>query len=469
MENSGAMTEAKDVAKVLVTDNGFRAFLLLHSVEECSSISENEVAVLLNGAGVVFGVKTELLGGPIRNVTTEGKILIAEGVRPIAGKNGWVEYAGRTEPPAQAEATESKVDFHSLGWIHNVVKGDTVAIVHLPEQGVAGRTVTGKIVPAAAGKEQPLKLRKFVERDQDNPCRIIATHDGNLQVRPGHEIEIEPVITVRGDIDYSTGDIDFVGGVIVTGDVKGGFSVRAKTSVEIWGNVEDATVESDGDVKIQKGFVGQGKGAVVAGGSVTVQRVLNQTVTSGKDITVQREAVCAKLRANEKIFSPEASFAGCLLEAGSEIEVLNLGIGDHGQAKARVGKRALVLERINNNEKESLRIQKQVDDIKEGIYRFIRLELDGGANVIEQREKRSKLQALQGQLQKTLDDLRKERESLKLELGETKSAKIIVRDTLFSNVFVELNGIKKLVQCSLKEVILIENGGKIEERSLEVG
>jgi hypothetical protein len=71
------------------------------------------------------------------------------------------------------------------------------------------------------------------------------------------------------------------------------------------------------------------------------------------------------------------------------------------------------------------------------------------------------------ELQRKTEQLQKDKESIKLELEKDSSARIVVRDTLFPNVSVELNGLRKLNQNALKEVILIECGGKIEERSLE--
>jgi uncharacterized protein len=466
MATVSVIAESTPHAGIAVTEDGYTAYLWWGPQTDLHSFSENELTHLLEDAGIVFGVRKNLAQVIGDASDAEGRLVVAEGIRPVEGASGWVEYRKKTERAEENSNKEQKVDFHSLDWIQNVQESQTVAVLHPSEPGVPGTTVTGKTVACSPVKEAEFRLGKNVARHHTEPHTIVATVDGNLQIAPGGGIEVEPLITVRGDVDYSTGDLDFVGAVVVTGDVKSGFSVKAKQSIEVRGNVEDATVQSDGDIIIQKGFVGQGKGVVDAKGNVTVQRVLNQTITSGIDTTVMREAVGAKIRAGQRIVSPNATFVGCMLEAGKKIEVLSLGIGDKGQAKARVGRRGAILERLNANDKETIQIQKQLSDIKEVIYKLVRAELDNGSLTSEQQEAHATLRRLQPTLQKALDAHSEEKEMLKIQLTETASASIVIHDTLFSNVFVELNGVKKLFQNSLKEVLLTERAGKIEERSL---
>ncbi|HTP12462.1 MAG TPA: FapA family protein, partial [Bacteroidota bacterium] len=145
----------------------------------------------------------------------------------------------------------------------------------------------------------------------------------------------------------------------------------------------------------------------------------------------------------------------------------NLGLGEEANARVRVGKRALTLERINAREREAAHVRKQLEEVQEAVYKVIRSGLDAHTSAAEQQDRTVKLQAVQAQLQQALKENEQEREALRHELRETKDARIVVRDTLHANVFVELNGVKKLISGSLREVVLTENGGKIEERALE--
>lgn len=454
-------------AKMLISADGMEACLSCNGEAEPMLPSREEIASLLRDHNIVFGIREEAVEKLMQADPRSGPFLIAEGMRPIQGQDGWIEYSHAKHPPPQEEKEAKKVDFHELGWINNVSKSEIVAEVHPAEPGVPGTSVTGEKVDPQSVTTPSIKLGKGVSLDPGYPDRVIALEDGNAVLDADGTLHVETTITISGDVDYSTGNIDFVGSVIITGDVKSDFTVKAKKSIEIHGNVEDATIEAGGDVVVRNGFIGTGKGVLQAGGKATVHHVLNQKVTAGSEVIVVREAVCAKIVAGNRITAPTAVFVGCVLEAGNEIEVLNLGNGEEGQSRARVGRRGILNERVNTVDKDIAVVQKQASDTKDTLYKIVRIQLDKGGLSPEQQQLSAKLRFLQTELQRKIEQLQKDKESLKLELNKDSMARIIVRDTLFPNVSLEMNGLRKLNHNALKEVILTEYGGKIEEKPLE--
>jgi hypothetical protein len=95
------------------------------------------------------------------------------------------------------------------------------------------------------------------------------------------------------------------------------------------------------------------------------------------------------------------------------------------------------------------------------------MQLDNGKLTAEQDAFLTKLKLAQTELTKVVERLQKDAEDLKGQMRETGVARIVVRDTIHANVFVELNGVKKMMQGAIKEVILTEKDGAIEERHLE--
>lgn len=454
-------------AKVHISEDGMKAFLHLCGEPGTLNLTGRDVAQILQDHHVTYGIREEANRAELQIGSTPEGFLIAEGTPPTQGRDGWIEYRFKPEVRTEAEKDSAKVDFHNLGWIHNVLKSEMIAEIHPAEHGAPGMTVTGKQVEPKPVKQPALKTGKGVAFDAEHPNRVIAVEDGNAVVDVDGTVHVETTITIHGNVDYSTGDIDFVGSVLVTGDVKSDFAVKAKKTVEINGNVEDATIEAGGDVVIKNGFIGTGKGVLVSGGKATIHHILNQKVTAATEVVVVREAVCAKISAATRIVAPTAVFVGCTLEAGNEIEVCNLGNGEEGQSRARVGRRGIILERINQVEKEIATSQKQASDVKDTLYRLVRLQLDKGSLSPDQQAMNTKLRAAQVELQKRLEQLLKNKEQLRLELDKDSMARIIVRDTLFPNVSLEMNGLRKLNHNALKEVVLTERGGKIEEKPLE--
>jgi uncharacterized protein len=456
------------VATVSISDDGMEAFLSISGEAAASAPTRDEIAQLLLDHGVVHGIREEAVLAVMSAVPGSPRTIVAEGTKPTQGRDGCVEFCFKRKSQPGAEHESKKVDFHSLGWIQNVMKTDVVALIHPAEPGLPGTTVLGQTVDPHPVKMHALKLGKGVGLDPENPLRVLALEDGHAVLDASGTLQVQSTLTVHGDVDYSTGDIDFVGSVLITGDVKSDFTVKARKSIEINGNVEDATIEAGGDVLIKNGFIGTGKGTLTAGGKASIHHILNQKVTGASEVVVIREAICAKIAAGNKISGATAVFVGCTLEAGNEIEVLNLGNGEEGQSRARVGRRGILLERVKLVDKQIATAQKQAGDVKDTLYKLVRLQLDKGALSAEQQQLNAKLRTLQTEVQKNIERLQKDKETIRLELNEDSMARIVVRDTLFPNVSLEMNGLRKLNHNALKEVILVEHGGKIEEKPLEL-
>lgn len=467
MSVAARLMQISDAVRVVVSEDGFKAFLTFTEGSDAIPFSAHELRALLTEHGVVHGVRTDLEEVVANRVPQERSILVAVGKKPEEGKHGWIEYCFKASDRAPERSGEQKVDYHDLGWIHNVHKLVVIAEVHPAEAGIPGVTVSGDPAPPPPVQDPPLKLGSGVALDPSNHRKVIATVDGNAVVEKEGTLQVHQTITITGNVDYSTGDINFVGSVLVLGDVKSDFTIKAGHSVEIRGNVEDATIEAGGDVIIRKGFIGQGNGLIKAHGNVDIHHVWNQTVFADHIIRIVREGMRSKLHAAEKITAPAAVFVGALLEAGEEVEVCSLGHEDRTQAKVRVGRRALLMEQIASVESRRQNAQRQIEEAKNGIYRLVRLQLDNGSLTASQEGFLAKLKLAQSELTRMVDALDKDAEGLKSQLQEAGAARIIVHDTIFANVFVELNGIKKIVQDAIKEVVLTENGGKIEERPLE--
>ena len=104
-----------------------------------------------------------------------------------------------------------------------------------PERGKPGKTILGRYLDADNGKDLDInsRLGKNVYVDTDGKT-ICASIDGQV-VLNGEKISIEPVFVVEGDVTQKIGNIDFVGTVIVKGNVDG-YDIKATGNIEIEGN-----------------------------------------------------------------------------------------------------------------------------------------------------------------------------------------------------------------------------------------
>ena len=67
----------------------------------------------------------------------------------------------------QLKEKNGRVDFRELNLVENVEAGQILATKKPPEEGVAGRTVTGKSLPAKPGKNTQIEIGKNVKLSDD--------------------------------------------------------------------------------------------------------------------------------------------------------------------------------------------------------------------------------------------------------------------------------------------------------------
>jgi len=105
-------------------------------------------------------------------------------------------------------------------------------------------------------------------------------------VREGARVDIVQLYAISGDVDYSTGNIDFNGEVYVAGDVQPGFKVRATGNVRIDGMVDSANVESGKDLLISGGINGHGESKIVSGGEMSARFIDSADVSCEGNLLV---------------------------------------------------------------------------------------------------------------------------------------------------------------------------------------
>jgi uncharacterized protein len=278
-------------------------------------------------------------------------------------------------------------------------------------------------------------------------------------------IRVTPRV-IEGNVDQLTGDIESEGPLIIRGDVQSGRRVHSRGNLEVDGNVEDALLESDGDVIVRHGFTGHGNGKITAAGSVVVSHIHNQTVVAGKDITVENECINATLSAGRKILSPRAVVSGGRLEACQEVELGEIGLVDAVPPKIRAGHRAKVIEQIGTLDKDLANAERQLKEVKDAVYKLIKAKVDLGTVPADKEALLVKLQAAQKMLPERITAIGAERMALNAELQKKSDARIIVHGTVPATTMVEIDGARKILDAAITSAEFIQWGGALEARSL---
>ncbi|MGL5721474.1 MAG: DUF342 domain-containing protein [Brevinema sp.] len=245
-----------------------------------------EVVGALQKIGITFGINekviTEILDNDLYNVP----LVVAEGNPVEHGEDGYIEYLFPTgqEQIKYAVMSDGSVNFKELNIIHNVQKGDTLAIMHPPTPGANGKTLMGENIPANPGKEVAFNLGENVSISGDR-LKAVAADMGQVYLK-NNQICVDPALEISGDVDLSVGNIDFIGNVIIKGNVDDGFTVIAGGNVEIHGHIGKSFISAEGNIISHKGIQGRDDAKIECRGSLFAKFIERASLSVGQNIVV---------------------------------------------------------------------------------------------------------------------------------------------------------------------------------------
>lgn len=263
--------------------------------------------------------------------------LIARGCPPTHGQAGSIdlhekirgrirEIEHRTESlnaanPEGGDAGDQVTDFRSQSAFIFVHAGQEIATLSPPTDGLDGQSVYGETIAARKGKPCATLLGAGVVLDADNKVR--ATVHGVLDYRR-NQIAVDETLHVGGSVDYSTGNIDFVGDVEVGNQVRDCFVVDSGGSVQIKGLVEAATIRAKHELQLSGGMAGREKGEFFAGGGLRARYIDRATGVVHSHCIIAKEMNSCDLTVYGEMNSPNAAMRGgrCSATRGMTIGVL---------------------------------------------------------------------------------------------------------------------------------------------------
>ncbi|MFP3040184.1 FapA family protein [Treponema primitia] len=370
-------------------------------------VSIETYQTFLKNNKVYFGIDLDYLRDFADQPVYKQKVVIAEGLPPTNGRDAYLQYNFETNQSKVhiREGANGRVDFKDLKLIQNVFEAQPLAKKIPPEQGTPGRTVTGNPLPARDGKDMVLPLGKNVHMGEDK-VTIIADMNGQV-VEVNGKINVEPVYTVDGDVDLKTGNIIFLGTVMITGNVVDGFSVKAAGNIEVNGTVEKADLDAEGDIIVHQGVTGRGKEIIRAGKTLMARFIENTMIEAGDSVIASDGIINSRVDAGKRIIcqGKRATIVGGRLRAGEEINAKILGSPTAGtETICEVGVDPKTKELLSQLAEKKATLEKQFDDIKLNIQTLI--------NIKQQRkslpeDKEAYLQELDEKRVETITDIKK--------------------------------------------------------------
>jgi len=216
-----------------------------------------------------FGIRREVLDDAVFRCNADGvpvhDIVVAEGREPISQIDEHITIEARLlEPPVPIETEASRVEYKERSPFIMVKAGEMIATRIAAQPGVAGSDIYGtEISPRPRQLPSVTAGENTVERDGE----LFSTIDGRF-IYDGRSFSISAVLDIPGDVDYSTGHINFTGDVFVRGNIQEGFNVKATGSLYCAKTISASEIECGKDLVVGRGIIGRRKGRVKVGGDI---------------------------------------------------------------------------------------------------------------------------------------------------------------------------------------------------------
>jgi len=282
-----------------------RLYMTSGEIEAGKETLVSEILELLAANDIHHGIRTNVLDQPLSG---DQKIHVAEGVLSEHGADAILRYYEMGEKKPEIR-TDGSANHYELNLIDQAYAGDWLGEKIPPTEGKPGESVTGKPLKPKNGRDKRLKYdpKTVDEVFEDDKFVLRAKVDGAVRVRDG-KIGIDNHLVVGGNVDYSTGNIDFDGYVTVNGTVEDGFSVIAQQDITINGEMGVGAIEriesKQGSVLIKGGISGKGIGRVYAGKNIYVKFANEAHLVAGQIINVGLYSLDSYLKANKIIVNP---------------------------------------------------------------------------------------------------------------------------------------------------------------------
>ena len=269
----------------LSSDKMTACFVNLPPIGPSRAVSEKHLQDSLARLGVQHGVDGQVIASLCSGRLEERVVIVAQGTQPAGGEDGHLDLKVKVAMEPGKILEDGTIDYKDRNAVVNVPAGECIAVYRRATNGTSGLTVTGEPVAAASpGKDTPPRTGINVQPDEEGEViRYLARESGHVRFI-GNKLSVHGKYLVPGDVNFRTGNVDFLGDVEVVGAVMSGFTVKAGGSVTVAGGIDaGATVDAGEDVVVRHGIMGHNT-SVRAGGSVLARYISNAPVQARGDI-----------------------------------------------------------------------------------------------------------------------------------------------------------------------------------------
>lgn len=458
------MSEATEL-KIRISENELEAYLWLPIPQDESGYTVNGLVQKLNERKIKQGIQMDTLKDMLEEKRYEREVCVAKGIAPIDGIDGYYEYHFNMDLNNRPKIRDDgSVDYWSVHAVELVTVGQTIATYHDPVDGTDGISVTGRPILAKRGRPAPPLNGKGFSKASDEHT-YVADLTGKIEYK-NDRVQISSIYEISGDVNMSTGNIDFRGDVVVHGNVVAGMLIKATGTVTVDGICEACTIEAGKDILLRGGVLGGHKARIISKGDIRAN-FFEYCYVEAQGIISAHSALSSTLNSNSQIFleGKHADIVGGETYAVGGIEADTLGNMNEVKTTIQVGVSTELLRRVIELQKKLDESKKFLAKLNEGLTQFELLAKEKGID-ISRDERRIALLRSKMEKQAEIATDTKELDQLNELVEKSKGATIKVFRKVNPGVTVWINQSKLHITEEQNPVEFILRDGRVVMLSL---
>lgn len=441
------------------------AYLTFSRISDDFECTNEQLERFARSKGIVQGLQTEVLHNISSNPLAYCKeqTVIAKGKAAQPGSDGYIrliyDLEQRDKRPSEDE--DGKIDFKDVNKLKNVTRGQLIAERIDPQPGPSGVTVTGETISSKLGKQVRFKVGKNVVLNPEQTA-MYAAIDGMITMTDKEKINVFPIYEVNGDVDYRVGNIDFIGTVVIRGNVLNGFRIKASGDIRVIGGVEGAELDSEGSIEITGGILGGNKGHVKAGHNVRSSFIQEANVIAGEDVLVTQSIMHSNVRAGKSIVCSGAKglIVGGIIQAGDLVRARTVGNTMSTATAIEVGVKPEFRYELQELRAKLKQCAESLDKTDKALTILDQLAAAGQLSQ-EKMALRVKLSVTKRQTKAELDETKERVLEIERSLEDTDRATIDVAHTIYGGTKVVIGRYTKFVKDASQRVSFRYQDGDI--------
>lgn len=432
-------------------------------------LEKKDIITIINESKVSYGLNQGLIAKLLEGQWEYNKSYeIASGYEGADGEDGKLECFFNTgeknyTPKVTGDGT---VDYKNLGLIEYVEKGTLLARITPPTKAINGKDVYGKELRKVHGKAAPRLPKGRNTQVSEDGMTLIASESGQILYINGI-VSIMEFAEIKGDVDNSTGNINFNGSVVIHGNVLSGFKVHATGNIDIRGFIEGGEVISGGNIKVGKEIIGMNKSYIEAKGNINCMLIKNADVyTQGNIYSDGIMHSNIKCDGSLELKGKKGILVGGKAVVRKEIDANIIGSPMSTNTEIKVGIDVEVFDKYRVRVDELLNLRKHFEEVSAIISGVNKIK---DVNLLPEVKKKSYINTLYEaqRIKNRIDELQEEVITLKGELDKYKhSGKVYARQLIHSGVNLQIGNAIINIKDSVYGAIAVNEDGYIKLLSI---